>query len=112
MENEIIGVLACCLFGVIIMVIAASSQSENKNAFINQNECKHKWLYDGENGSNTGAFYYCEKCGKNKYLPYRELMSMPETDYIFWTTRPPSPNEKIKQEMRKNNKYYDQTSRG
>jgi len=53
MENEIIDMMTCCLFGVIIMVIADSSQSENKNTFINQNECKHKWLYDGENRNNT-----------------------------------------------------------
>lgn len=102
MEETTFGVIACCLLGLIFMLLF-SGERHTRRTHKEEKECDHDWRYDGENGSTTGAFYYCKKCGKNKYIPYKELMAMSEEDYKFWTTRKPSMEEKNRQLIKKAN---------
>jgi hypothetical protein len=89
---------------LIMMLISSARQNTEEGTYKSQVQCEHDWIYDGENGSHSGAFYYCTKCGKNKYIPYRELMAMSEEEYKFWMTRPVSEKEKSNQCKLKNKK--------
>jgi len=98
MEDTIFAVISCCFLGFVIMLIFSGERNARRSH--KKKECDHNWVYDGENGSNTGAFYYCTKCGKNKYIPYRELMAMAKEEYQFWTNRPKSEGEKFKEKQK------------
>ena len=99
MDDGMLGLLACLIFGVVIMLIYAAS--ENTSESHSMTKCDHEWEYDGENGSKAGAFYKCKKCGANKYIPYKELMAMSEEDYEYWSTRPNTQEEQYRQEFKK-----------
>ena len=95
MEESYFGVICCLAVGLIIMLVASGERNTNRTHKITK--CDHDWLFDGENGSKAGAFYRCKKCGKSKYIPYRELMGMPEEEYKYWSTREPTSEELYKE---------------
>ena len=88
MEESYFGLMCCLALGVIIMFIASGERNTNKAH--KETKCDHDWLFDGENGSKAGAFYKCSKCGKEKYIPYKVLMEMPEEEYEYWSSRKPT----------------------
>ena len=94
-----LGIMLCVLIGLVLMLILSGYTYRDNyyDTHKTQTKCDHDWEYDGENGSRAGAFYFCKKCGKHKYIPYRELMAMSEKEYKFWTTRPPTIQEKYRQ---------------
>ena len=98
MEENLIWVIFCTLLGCVLMLIfsAEKNTSKSKNTYIKKCKCDD-WLFDGENGSKSGVFFKCKDCGKTKYIPYKELMGMPEEDYKFWTTRIPTEEERYRE---------------
>jgi hypothetical protein len=100
MDETLFSIAATCFLGFIFLLIVIEENHNRKKSYIPKCDCD--WEYDGENGSNAGAFYRCKKCGKSKYIPYKELMAMSAKDYEYWTTRPLSQEEKMKQELKKN----------
>jgi len=95
-SENIIWVLAMCLIGAVIMLFATANRNTKKSRYIKKCECD--WEYNGEDHLKAGAFYKCKKCGKSKYIPHKELMSMPEEEYKYWSTRPlTQEEEKLKQ---------------
>lgn len=95
MEDNALGVMICLLIGLIIMFILSGERNTRKSHYAET--CDHDWEYDGENGSKVGAFYRCKKCGKSKYIPYKNLMGMPEDEFNYWSNRPPTNEEKYRQ---------------
>lgn len=85
LEKSLLGMVFCALLGCLFILISAADRNTRSARRDNTHKCD--WLFDGENGSKTGAFFKCKKCGRNKYIPYKELMEMPEDEYIYWTTR-------------------------
>jgi hypothetical protein len=100
MDDAIFGIVGCCFLGFILLLIFTGERNTRRSSY--KPKCDCDWEFDGENGSNVGAFYRCKKCGKSKYIPYKELMGMSDKDYQYWTTRPMSQEEKMKQELKKN----------
>jgi hypothetical protein len=99
MEENYFGVICCLIVGLLVMLFASGER--NTHRAHKTTKCDHDWLFDGENGSKAGAFYRCRKCGKAKYIPYKELMGMPEEDYNYWSTREPTSEELYKQSYMK-----------
>jgi hypothetical protein len=98
MDDAIFGVLGCIFLGIVIMLIF-SGERNTRRSHIKICECDD-WLFDGENGSKTGAFFKCKKCSRTKYISYKELMSMSEEDYNYWSNRPPTDEEQYRQNVK------------
>lgn len=96
MENNALGVMICLIIGLVIMLIYSGASNTADSRRISRCKC-NDWLFDGENGSKTGAFFKCKKCGKTKYIKYKDLMSMPEEEFNYWSNRPPTDEEKYRQ---------------
>lgn len=98
MEENLIWVIFCTLLGCVLMLIFSAEINTNRGRKSYINKCKcDDWLFDGENGSKSGVFFKCKHCGKTKYIPYKELMGMPEEEYKFWTTRIPTEEERYRE---------------
>ena len=100
MEDNIFWVIVILIVSIVIMLISSGERNTRKSH--NQVECDHDWEFDGENGSTSGMFFRCKKCGKAKYIPYKELMALPEEEYKYWVTRQPTIDEKYRRETKKN----------
>lgn len=106
MEENVFGVVICLLIGLIIMLIYSGERNTRESSHISRCKCED-WLFDGENGNKTGAFFKCSKCGKTKYIPYKDLMGMPEDEFNYWSNRPPTNEEKYRQDYYQHKFEYE-----